>query len=201
MYKVFINEGELVVANQKDSTTLNCDRMVEYQDKKTIRDVVNALEANLSQNICLLGEDSESIWKQFCSGYKLIEAAGGLVKNEKGEILFIFRRGKWDLPKGKLEKGESIEECALREVEEECGIKHLKTIKELPSTYHTYLLKGKPILKRSYWYEMTAPGNQALIPQLEEDITEIKWISSNELSSILENCFSSIKEVLKGCTQ
>jgi 8-oxo-dGTP pyrophosphatase MutT (NUDIX family) len=156
--------------------------------------------SSLPDKMCLYGENTEVIWKDFLSRYKLIEAAGGLVKNEKEEILFIFRRGKWDLPKGKLEKGESIKECAIREVEEECGIKHLKIIRELPSTFHTYELKGKAVLKRSYWYEMTAPGDQKLVPQVEEDITEIKWINKRELPKVLKNCFSSIAEVINnGC--
>ena len=96
----------------------------------------------------------EENWKDFCSKFIMIEAAGGLVFNKDGHILMIFRNGKWDLPKGKLEIGESVEECAKREVEEECGIYGLDIIEKLLDTYHTYKLKGNKILKKTYWYKM-----------------------------------------------
>lgn len=198
MFKVFINENELVILNENEMGKYDCMKRVTYDGKDSLSKVIIQLEAKtaIPISICLYGKDPKVIWKDFCSRYKLIEAAGGLVKNEKDEMLFIFRRGKWDLPKGKLEKGESIEECGMREVEEECGIRKLKIINPLPSTYHTYILNGKSVLKRSYWFEMTAPGNQVLTPQLEEDITEIRWVNKSEMATVLKNSFSSIREVI-----
>jgi ADP-ribose pyrophosphatase YjhB (NUDIX family) len=133
----------------------------------------------------------------FSSLFRIIEAAGGLVKNEKGEWLFIFRNGKWDLPKGKIEKGEAVKTAAIREVEEECGIGGLSILKELPSTYHTYFLEEKNILKRTYWFEMLCTDTSQLVPQTEEGITEVKWIASAHLKPVYDKTYDSIKEVLK----
>jgi len=127
----------------------------------------------------------------------LIKAGGGLVENENGEALFIYRRGKWDLPKGKLDPHETLSECALREVSEETGVSRLKLEKFLLVTEHEYEEMGKPLIKETHWYLMKATGNQALIPQTEEDITELKWIGAADLEIVLENTYPGIVEVLK----
>ena len=119
------------------------------------------------------------------------------MKNETGEWLFIFRNGKWDLPKGKVEKKEAITKAAIREVEEECGIGKLTIIKELPTTYHTYYMEERAILKRTYWFEMLCKDTSVLIPQLEEGITDVKWLSKKQLRQVLENTYESVKDVMK----
>jgi 8-oxo-dGTP pyrophosphatase MutT (NUDIX family) len=127
----------------------------------------------------------------------LIKAGGGLVENEKGEILFMFRKGKWDLPKGKLDPDESLAECALREVAEETGVSQLEIKKFLVVTEHEYEEMGKPILKETHWYLMKANGNQPLIPQTEEEITELKWLGPSGFKIVLENTYPGIIDVLK----
>ncbi len=144
----------------------------------------------------LFDKDFEKLKKSFFKHFKIITAAGGLVTNGNNEILMIFRRGKWDLPKGKLDKGETIEECALREVEEETGLKNLTLGKKIITTYHTYDEFGKHILKESHWYKMKSKGEQDLVPQTEEDITEIKFIPVAELKKYTANTFRTIEEVL-----
>jgi 8-oxo-dGTP pyrophosphatase MutT (NUDIX family) len=119
------------------------------------------------------------------------------VKNEKGEILFIFRLGKWDLPKGKLAGNETTEETALREVKEETGLLKLKITGSLHSTFHIYTRKGKQILKQTHWYEMEAKSAQSLIPQTEEEISEVRWVGREDLKAILSNTYGSIRELLK----
>jgi 8-oxo-dGTP pyrophosphatase MutT (NUDIX family) len=133
----------------------------------------------------------------FFKHFELIKAGGGLVKNEMDEILMIFRRGKWDLPKGKLDEGETLEECAKREVEEETGLHQLTLIKPLLITYHTYHLFGKHNLKETHWYLMKAGGNEKLIPQTEEEISEIVWVKKENLENYLDNTFPTIETVLK----
>jgi 8-oxo-dGTP pyrophosphatase MutT (NUDIX family) len=133
----------------------------------------------------------------FFNHFELIKAGGGLVKNENDEILMIFRRGKWDLPKGKLDEGETLEECAKREVEEETGLHQLTLIKPLLITYHTYHLFGKHNLKETHWYLMKAGGNEKLIPQTEEEISEIVWVKKENLENYLDNTFPTIETVLK----
>ncbi|MDQ2864384.1 MAG: NUDIX domain-containing protein [Bacteroidota bacterium] len=145
----------------------------------------------------ILSENLEKLRKDFFKHFKLIQAAGGLVKNKNGEILLIFRRGKWDLPKGKLDENESIIECALREVKEETGLTDIKAGKEIGATFHTYVQFGKHILKQSHWFMMVAKKDEPLMPQTEEDITEIKWVKKEDLEKYLNNTFPTIISVLK----
>lgn len=121
-----------------------------------------------------------------------IIAAGGIVENEEGKILFQFRRGKWDLPKGKLDDGESIEECALREVEEETGLTNIELGEFIGVTHHFYTEKDTEIEKETHWFAMKITGNPKLVPQLEEDITELRWVAENELKDYLSNSFDNI---------
>ena len=126
----------------------------------------------------------------------MIEAAGGLVFNKDGDILMIFRNGKWDLPKGKLEIGESVEECAIREVEEECGISGLIIENKIKDTYHTYFLEGESILKKTYWYKMNTDSDGELVPQIEEGITKVSWVGKDQISEKLTNSYGNISDVL-----
>ena len=127
----------------------------------------------------------------------MIEAAGGLVFNKDEQILMIFRNGKWDLPKGKLEEGENKKQCAKREVEEECGICGLDITEKLLETYHTYNLSGKKILKRTYWYKMNTDFDGALIPQIEEGITKVAWVDKGKISEKLKNSYGNISDIFK----
>ena len=150
------------------------------------------------QNILLWNHNEELILKDLISEVKLVEAAGGIVENSKGEYLFIKRLGKWDLPKGKIEKSESIQEAALREIEEECGIGNLELGSEISSTYHFYEEKEKFILKKSYWFKVVYAGmDMSLVPQLNENITEAKWFNKTDFAQIKENTYPSILNVLK----
>jgi ADP-ribose pyrophosphatase YjhB (NUDIX family) len=139
----------------------------------------------------------DELKKAFFKKFAFIQAAGGLVVNEKKEILLIFRRGKWDLPKGKLDKDENLEECAVREVKEETGLTKLKLISPLTITYHTYHEGARSILKESHWYNMKASGEQKLIPQTTEDILEIKWVKADDLGPFLKNSYSAVSDVLQ----
>ena len=141
--------------------------------------------------------DLETLKKAFWKKFTIIKAAGGLVLNEKQEILFMFRRGKWDLPKGKLDPGETLETCAVREVKEETGLAKVSLKKFLTTTYHTYHESGKHILKESYWYTMLARGTDNLVPQTEEDIHEVKWVPTKKLNEVMGNTFPSIKDVIE----
>ena len=135
-------------------------------------------------------------WDVFSAGYTLIEAAGGLVYNTKKQCLMIFRNGFWDLPKGKLESGESTEECALREVEEECGVSNLEILSELESTYHTYEINGKAVLKRTYWFNMYTNYKGALVPQVREGITKVEWVDKKDLMLRVEDAYASVRDLL-----
>jgi 8-oxo-dGTP pyrophosphatase MutT (NUDIX family) len=144
----------------------------------------------------LYNENETLLLEWFKSLFSIVEAAGGLVKNNKGEYLFIYRHGKWDLPKGKIEKGESIKKAAVREVEEECGISELTISKEITPTYHTYHLNEKQILKPTYWFEMNCGDDSQPIPQEEEGITEVRWITPENFEMVKKNTYESIKDVI-----
>ena len=131
------------------------------------------------------------------NNYIKITAAGGLVINSNKELLFIFRNGKWDLPKGKLEENESILESALREVSEECGISNQSVTSKLLTTQHTYSLDNQNILKTTHWYLMDYKLNELLVPQIEEGITQVEWIKETELNKVLENTYQSIIDVVR----
>lgn len=141
--------------------------------------------------------DLDKLKKALFKKFTVIKAAGGLVTNVKDEVLVIFRRGKWDLPKGKLDDGEALEDCAIREVEEETGLKNVKLADPLIITYHTYHEGSKFILKESHWYKMKVSGEQQLVPQTEEDIHEIKWVKKSELAPYVKNSFPSVADVLE----
>lgn len=128
---------------------------------------------------------------------ELIVAAGGIVANEKGEILFQFRRGKWDLPKGKLDEGETIPECAVREVEEETGLQNIELGELIGITTHHYFENDKEIEKETHWYAMKVSGEQNLVPQVEEDIEKLDWVAEHELGTYLENSYANIVEIVE----
>lgn len=140
--------------------------------------------------------DIDKLKETFFKNFKVIEAAGGIVQNDKKEILFIHRLGKWDLPKGKIEKGEKEEECAIREVTEETGVTGLRLKKKIGETYHVYDEFGKHFLKISHWYHMTCSSKQKLLPQTEEHITEIKWVKTLNIKEPVKNTYPSIKDIL-----
>jgi len=125
-----------------------------------------------------------------------IVAGGGIVENDEKKILFQFRRGKWDLPKGKLEENETIEACALREVEEETGLKDIRIGELVGITHHFYNENGKDIEKETHWFAMKISGAPTLVPQLEEDITELRWVGEEDLKDYLQNTFNNIVEII-----
>ena len=139
------------------------------------------------------------IYHNMSTSKKVIVAAGGIVTNTNKEMLFIFRRGFWDLPKGKLDEGESIEECAVREVEEETGLRNITINHFVGITKHTYFDKwvNEEVVKESHWYKMSIDTQQELVPQTEEDIEEIKWVPVNELEFYLSRSYVTIVEIVR----
>lgn len=126
-----------------------------------------------------------------------IVAGGGIVENEEKKILFQLRRGKWDLPKGKLDEGETIEECAVREVEEETGLTNIELGELVGVTHHFYTENAVEIEKETHWFAMKVAGQQRLVPQVEEDILELRWVAENELEDYLSNSFQNIVEIVE----
>ncbi len=128
--------------------------------------------------------------------YEPVDAGGGVVLNENGDVLMIYRRGKWDLPKGKRDDGEDIAVCAVREVSEETGLSHITLGDKICDTYHVYSQNGQSLLKRTAWYKMTASSSESLSPQAEENILEARWIPVKDLAPIVFKSYEAIREVL-----
>jgi 8-oxo-dGTP pyrophosphatase MutT (NUDIX family) len=196
MYKVFIENTPLHIVEKKDF--IPNDVLVIYEGDLTL--IKNQLFLLLKSTdnhfpIYLVSTSLENTFSKLFEGFDFIEAAGGIVKR-KESYLFIKRNGFWDIPKGKLEKNESTKKAAIREVEEECGIKKPKIKDFIGLTYHTYLYKGKPTIKKTYWYSMEYSGSKTVSAQTEEGITKVKWFKKNELLKVRINTFSSILEVM-----
>ncbi|MDA9301283.1 NUDIX domain-containing protein [bacterium] len=199
MYKIYINKTLITLKDTLPQRPPKTGELIaRYAGKvKHLHNFVDLAEkGGKYTRITLYHEDYEKLRKDFKGLFTIIEAGGGLVTNEFNEILFIFRRGHWDLPKGKLEKYETKKDAALREVEEETGIRNLVLGKKICITNHVYKNKsGKRHIKKSYWYHMTAP-KMGLIPQIEEDITEAKWMTMESFNSRERLVYSSIIKVL-----
>ncbi|MEJ7911715.1 MAG: NUDIX domain-containing protein [Chitinophagaceae bacterium] len=141
--------------------------------------------------------DADALLNEIKQQLLVLPAAGGFVYTKDKNVLLIFRRGKWDLPKGKLDAGESLAECALREVEEETGLAGAQIGQSLPTTYHIYKEKERLVLKESYWYMMLSDTTLPLAPQTEEDIEECRWVHANDLHKYYSNAQPSIIDILK----
>lgn len=169
---------------------------VDHADE--IQHAVQLLERSpLLHGIYLFPAGDLPLWRTFKDGYDFVKAAGGVVMDEHGRLLAIRRLGRWDLPKGKVEKGEDTEAAALREVQEECGIQQLELVAPLTRTWHTYLRNGKHHLKRTDWYHMRSSSAEVLVPQAEEDIQEVKWVDRNEAVLVKADTYASLLPVFE----
>lgn len=190
MYTIFINNNPVYLTNNLDHKTEENFMLYEHVD---IFLKIKKLENNLLKNLYVYHNDLEYLWKSFKNNFKVIEAAGGVVMNSNREILFIYRNGVWDLPKGKIEKNEETDKAALREVQEECGITGLKIGRFLEKTYHIYMIDEEYLFKITHWYLMFSEFNDELTPQIEEGITKVEWIPEENLTKVLVNTFANIK--------
>jgi len=199
MYKVFVHHCVILIASESSSVK-GYDEVFNCDDKVPSWAVINGRIKRArkeSYRILLRCRDVKKCWKHFQGKFRRIEAGGGLVRNPEGKILMIHRLGHWDLPKGKLEEGEDIATCAIREVEEECGVDGLDIENEAVTTYHVHRRNGKKILKVSYWYHMTTDYNGPLVPQTEEGIDKVKWVKQSKLGKYLSESWPSVVEVFE----
>lgn len=200
MYKVFIKDRPLIFAAPAHHHQLevHCNASSDQKPEQLKDDVYQMLSDHPeAEKLMVLSSHPAIHFEQFLNSHKSVLAGGGLVQNSDGAYLFIFRNGKWDLPKGKLEEGEDIEQCAIREVMEECGISPLSIEEDFGFTYHIYFEGDLPILKSSHWYGMKYRGNQTLVPQREEGIEKVGWFQAAELSEITSNTYASILDFIR----
>lgn len=174
------------------------DRPVLHMaSKKELRALVERMERGEEQGgIAVIGHDFDA-WEVFQRDHDFVLAAGGLVMDEHGRLLAIKRLGKWDLPKGKVEKDEAVDVGAVREVQEECGLQHVELKEFVTSTWHTYERKGRQHLKRTDWFLMRASSSEELTAQSEEDIEEVRWLDHDGVRMMEADTYPSLLPVLK----
>lgn len=194
---IYINERPLLLTGEKGSLA------PDYNGAATL---FSPTDTEISQTMTLLEKGElpmavlrhhsvPALFETVKGHFTVYEAAGGLITNEADEVLLMFRRNKWDLPKGKLDEGETLEACALREVQEETGLKNVTLDHKITETLHYYPLKDKKILKRSHWYRMFFTGTELTIPQIEEDILDIQWIRPENLGKYMAYSYENIRQV------
>ena len=194
-YRIYINE-KVILLTEKAPKGVEAYQQIDSEtfDLKIIYTWILAHKSALFYVLC---DDAKAYLKQVKKSTAVIKAAGGLVKNERGQLLFIYRNDKWDLPKGKIEKDETVKQAAVREVEEECSIVVDKLGEKICKTYHCYVSRGEVVLKKTWWYKMKCKGQNKLKPQKEEGITDVRWFNKDDVTEILNNTFPSITEVLE----
>lgn len=190
MYKVFVNDKPLFLTNEIAKET---DFQLFLLESIDIEQVIIKMFQNKIQKAYLYYPDEKAILKKMKEKIPVCKAGGGLVYNKKGEVLFIFRNGKWDLPKGGIEKGEEIEDTAIREIEEETGVNKLVITNKLQKTYHIFKRNGKYKLKVTHWFEMQTKFDGKLTPQANEGIEKAVWLNPEQIKEALKNSYENIK--------
>ena len=190
MYKVFINDKPLFLTNTVEKET---DFQMFLLETVDIEQLIIKMFNNKIDKAFLYHPDEKLALKMLKEKIPQYKAGGGLVYNKRGEVLFIFRNGKWDLPKGGLEKGEEVENAATREVEEETGVSGLKIVDKLQKTYHVFKRNGQYRLKVTHWFEMVTNYDGLLTGQLEEGIEKVAWLKQHEIKEALKNSYENIK--------
>jgi len=193
MYKVFVNDKPIILTTEVSKETDFKNYLLKTVQ---IAKVIRELNKSSVKEIRLIGKNEEKLLKKFSKKLPNVIAGGGKVINHKGEILFIFRNGKWDLPKGRVDANETLEDAALREVEEETGVKNLKIDKPLEVTYHIFKRNGRYRLKITHWFQMTTTYSGELRPEESEGITNVEWLNREKTKKALENSYANIKELM-----
>lgn len=201
MYKIYINGTPLYLKSTEEAANLTAstqELVDRYSGKpKVLLNYADMLEKRRDfDSVTLYTDDVKTLFETFKTHYKIVEASGGVVFNAEGKALLIFRRGSWDLPKGKIDKGETPEAAAVREVQEETGLQQLELGESLGITYHTYKEGKIRILKPTYWYKMQTAETQ-LIPQTEEDIEQAVWVDLPAFLAEEDRIYGSIRDILE----
>lgn len=196
MYKVFLRKKELIFADYSDIPDIE-GKVVRDPQLSEVQGLIAELDRDQNHDRYILcTEDSEMLFIHFYMSMKIVTAAGGLVRNAANDLLLIFRRNHWDLPKGKIDSGETEEQTAVREVEEETGVSGLKIISRLTPTFHVYTIGKEWILKETHWFSMTCSRPEDTKPQAEEGITEIRWVSEKNIHRMIPQIYSSLRQLV-----
>lgn len=174
------------------------ERLIHYQTPQELKDILQKLPGTYKEQIFyIVGRDLDIVKRDFFSNFKLVIAGGGVVFNKNKDLLFIFRNGLWDLPKGKIELGENIKDGSMREVTEETGVKIKGILFKIGCTYHTYRLGDNNILKETHWFAMRGKSKSKLMPQAKEGILKAEWVKQDQMEDYLSNSYSNIRDIVE----
>ncbi len=200
MKTIFFDSRKMVLCTQAEYAALEVEVGAVVLFNADPESVAMSVKLLATQEVVpaayMIGEDVDAMYAMVCVLFEEVDAAGGVVENASSQVLMIHRNGMWDLPKGHREAGEDVEVTAVREVEEECGVRTDELGDLICVTDHTYHLGDRHILKHTYWYRMKVAGQPELKPQSEEGITEVKWISKSDLKEYVDKTYPSIKLVM-----
>ena len=198
MYRIFHGKHRILLsATETPPTNFVPDFVIKRPNEEQIKEALRVSKNSTKPLKILIVGNPDKLLKKVFFEFKLVEAAGGVVENEEGKILLMKRLGKWDLPKGKAKKNESMEECAIREIEEETGAKQLSITRHFMETYHTYFRNEKWQLKHTHWYLIKCLDGNHLVPQTEEDIEEVIWVKPSKIHIRLLHTYPAIRRILK----
>ena len=197
MYKVFFDQKQIFIVEDSPSSLSSDARKYIFQNKEMLAIILDRfINSGVDNQLFIESGSPSDVLISLKELFEYRVAAGGLVRDEKGRVLLIFRKGKWDLPKGHMDPGETAEQTAVRETIEETGVENPSITKYIGDTWHFYYLKNRLVLKQTFWYEITADSSSALNPQVEEDISETKWADPLDLPHLYKNTYLSIAELL-----
>ena len=199
MYKVFFNDRTVMLTDDFFRNFQSRDGLFyRFRNAEELGELIDFFHHLKKINaLYIFHDDIEELRIVFRSCFHCIDAAGGLIRDRLGRILIMRRRNKWDLPKGKLNRNESPRQAALREAEEECGLKNLRIRDQLISTYHTYWLGERYVLKKTSWFDMIYAGSGEPVPETREDITQVRWFGRDELAEVCADSYPSVLDVLR----
>ena len=193
MQHIFVGDKPILLTTEVEQETNFKNFLLQ---KAVMYKVIRTLNRKKMDHVRLIGKKEHKLLKQFLKLLPNVIAGGGKVYNSKNEVLFIYRNDKWDLPKGKTEGNETIEETAIREVSEETGVNGLKITKPLPTTYHIFKRNGRYKIKVTYWFEMKTSFKGKLWPQENEGITKVQWLSKKDIKEAMKNSYANIRQLV-----
>jgi 8-oxo-dGTP pyrophosphatase MutT (NUDIX family) len=196
---IYLNERPLLLCSDQEPIPAHFSAAKVYAnpDTEKMESILRKLEDGKKELAIFVAPDVKQLFKKVSLHFTTLVAAGGLITNPAGEVLMMFRRSKWDLPKGKQDPGEDLETCALREVAEETGLHTVSLEHKITETYHYYPMKNKKVLKHTHWYRMQFTGTELTVPQIEEDIQDLQWIKPENVAKYLKFSYENIREVFR----
>jgi 8-oxo-dGTP pyrophosphatase MutT (NUDIX family) len=197
VHTIYLGDQPLIITQSATNIQKEGLEVWVNPDFTKVQNALDQLEAGQRKGLLIEMDHPQELFQSICSRYEVAVAGGGIITNPDGALLLMFRRGKWDLPKGKQDPGERIEDCALREVREETGLSQVRLGDKILETFHYYEWKGQKMLKHSVWFRMYFTGTEQTIPQIEEDIMDIQWIAPEHIQKYMPYSYPNIEAVIR----